>query len=497
MREAAVVVGLTLAAAAGAGEITGRVELEENGRRIPAAKVLVVAASMESGEMLAAARTGRDGTYRLAGALEDVIGLRAERAGWIGLAAGGAPGDSLRLDCRQACGPVDFILIRGGVLTGVVVDDLGEPLPRSQVRLISPREFQSGAVQAQDGTDDRGMFRIAGIAPGSYVVRVETPYRSATDVRWEAPDVEVEIEPGQETVLRLTLDRVEPRAFRVAGTVSGVDLPKGRTTAALIAGGLSSRRMRGGQNTTRVHPDGSFEFEALPAGEYFFHYTVRGRSRMGRNVSVGSLRVEADLDGVRLSPGATVSVSGRLELEGDWRAGPPPIWLRLQATPRISKMLDAQRGDWTFEESNVPPGLYGIDLRGREGFIREVRVGDVVVDRRNVEVGAGGLDGVVIVISNEYAELAGRIKNAAGEPAPHCRVGLAGAGRVRVVQADQFGRFRFSRLPPDGYRIAAWTDKTAGDLQLSETWEGAGDAVRSFPVQAGDRIELDLTAVPE
>ena len=51
-----------------------------------------------------------------------------------------------------------------------------------------------------------------------------------------------------------------------------------------------------------------------------------------------------------------------------------------------------------------------------------------------------------------------------------------------MTETDQNGRFRFTRLLPGRYRIAAWT----GEEPPPERW-------REIPVAAGDRIELALT----
>lgn len=73
-----------------------------------------------------------------------------------------------------------FHLIPDSVLTGVILDDSGEPVIAAQVmlELISPttRETSGAARPRQVGgapTDDRGRYEIGGLAPGEYRLRVQ------------------------------------------------------------------------------------------------------------------------------------------------------------------------------------------------------------------------------------------------------------------------------------------------------------------------------------
>jgi hypothetical protein len=64
-------------------------------------------------------------------------------------------------------------IFRAGVITGLVADELGEPIPGSRV-VAMRRQFSSGDwdyVEAgNDTTDDEGTYRIFGLKPGEYIV---------------------------------------------------------------------------------------------------------------------------------------------------------------------------------------------------------------------------------------------------------------------------------------------------------------------------------------
>ena len=62
-----------------------------------------------------------------------------------------------------------------GAITGTIVDEAGDPVVGTRVAAM-PRMFVAGRRRVTPGptatTDDRGMFRIAGLDPGAYVIMV-------------------------------------------------------------------------------------------------------------------------------------------------------------------------------------------------------------------------------------------------------------------------------------------------------------------------------------
>ena len=81
------------------------------------------------------------------------------------------------LPTGQTAEKVNFVLSRGGVISGTVVDDGGEPMASTQVAAMR-FQFMQGSrrlVPAQsdgstDRTDDKGGFRLYGLPPGDYYI---------------------------------------------------------------------------------------------------------------------------------------------------------------------------------------------------------------------------------------------------------------------------------------------------------------------------------------
>ena len=66
---------------------------------------------------------------------------------------------------------------RQAVITGTVVDEAGDPIVGARVQSFA-REFMGGRPRYVAGTagvtDDRGVYRLAGLAPGEFKIAVNS-----------------------------------------------------------------------------------------------------------------------------------------------------------------------------------------------------------------------------------------------------------------------------------------------------------------------------------
>jgi hypothetical protein len=87
----------------------------------------------------------------------------------------------------------DVRLWKTAVITGAVLDEAGEPVVQASVRALR-RRFLRGQPQwsqaANATTDDRGVYRVAGLTPGDYVVAmlsgIASVPASTADAYWQA-----------------------------------------------------------------------------------------------------------------------------------------------------------------------------------------------------------------------------------------------------------------------------------------------------------------------
>jgi len=119
------------------------------------------------------AQTESDGSYVLAGLTPGLFSVSVTAAGM---------GRAERKAEAGASG-VDFVLQRGGTISGAVVDDLGKPLEAFRVyaRLPVRMGTMGGARGDSFGTPD-GRFLLEDVAEGDYVVDVTAPDRATTTV---------------------------------------------------------------------------------------------------------------------------------------------------------------------------------------------------------------------------------------------------------------------------------------------------------------------------
>jgi uncharacterized protein (DUF2141 family) len=103
--------------------------------------------------------------------------VNVSKAGFVNIAYGakasGRAGTAIQLADGQKLEAKAIALPKGGVVTGVVLDEYGEPAPGTPVRAMR-QVMRTGEKRLEsagtDTTDDRGMYRVYGLQPGQYIV---------------------------------------------------------------------------------------------------------------------------------------------------------------------------------------------------------------------------------------------------------------------------------------------------------------------------------------
>jgi hypothetical protein len=511
LTRAVLTAGLLAGLAAGslAADLTGTVRARRDQRLDALARVTVIAQTADGSGVLASTKTDGEGKYAFRNLPLPRVALTARRAGFYTYSAGGHADRQIVLDCsaQQDCLGVDFEMRQGAVITGRVVDELGEPVQAIQVHAQAADEDKSSRERRRGGSmsDDRGMFRVAGLDPGSYRLNTEDNQRRGPGRERSEASLEITVGDGEQLhgiELVLREPAAEPvETFSVSGRVTGVDLPSEGMAF------ISAREQRFGGNAS-VSEDGTFSIPALRAGQYQFRYQVQpspgNRRGMIDSVLLGSREIRADVSGLVLSPVPPTGLDGRLVIESGERDEIMSVSL-MNSERQFGVGLSAEAPDYTFRREDLDAGQYRISVRGRgffgndRLFIREVRVGGKPSESGTISVSEGVIQDVEIILSADFSTIHGRVK--AGLEGGELRkgaqyiVGLKEGNRVRTVQADQRGRFSFDKVAPGDYKIGAWDDMSRGRINQDKAWEEAGSAVREFPVEAGSDIEIDLTAV--
>ena len=179
----------------GTGSIAGTITDGEQKRPLRLARV-----SVRGGDLLGErmAMTDADGRYVIRGLPAGNYQVSVSKPAYIAMQYGArlvAPtaGATVKLGAGAALTNIDVALSRGGVITGVILDANGLPIPFVTVQVLSyvqrdgERYLQSSGNTAQ--TDDRGVYRVYALRPGKYYVMARPQSNaSGTDLRAQSDD---------------------------------------------------------------------------------------------------------------------------------------------------------------------------------------------------------------------------------------------------------------------------------------------------------------------
>ena len=295
------------------------------------------------------ALTDDQGRYQITGLAAGNYTITASKAGYVDGVYGQRrplqPGTPLVLADAQAAGNIDVRIMRGGVITGHVGDEDGEPLMRALVT-VQRYQYVRGERQLMsaggDQTDDRGQYRVFGLPPASTTsARAPRASANSSDAACSssrpgsaaarrtrrrsrgigAPDPanqtqtgyaptyfpgvvstaeagKVTLPPGQEIGGIDFQIQLVPLA-RVTGLVSGAqDVANIMLVPQDASGGLG--RFGGQTLVGRAMADGSFTIANVPPGRYTAVARSGGRSGDPRTAMQTVVVNGQNLDGVTL-----------------------------------------------------------------------------------------------------------------------------------------------------------------------------------------------------
>jgi protocatechuate 3,4-dioxygenase beta subunit len=469
------------------------------------------------------ATTDAEGRYEFKNLPAGRYSLNVSKAPYVsgpwGQPAVNATAKMIELQTGETLDRVDFTLRRGGVITGRVVDEFGEPLSGLEV---SARRVQTinGRRQLmpygpQGSTNDIGEFRIFGLEPGQYAVLAlwrrmgpgdpTSPDRNGYAATYfpgttnEAEAQRFTIAAGQ-TISDLAMALSPIKTARVEGTVVDADgRPMGNTFLEVLQSGANYNFI-GGQS---VQPDGTFIFARLTPGDYVFRTppTTTRQTVAMMKLTVGG----EDIRDLRLVALPLATLSGRIVVDPSLS---PPSALSLMATPEEPLMPGGTKqtsvaDDLTFEltampgrnritSPNLPPGW----------TMRSVRVNsvDVIDDGFDVKPGEK-ITGVDVELTTKIATIAGLVTNARGEPAKDCTLLIfptdskrwKPSGRyLRTARPEQAGRFKVSGLAPADYYIIAIDKMEPGQWADPDFLERIRSKATSVTIGEGETKSVDL-----
>ena len=453
-------------------------------------------------------------------------------------------------------------LTRGAVITGMVTDVSGQPVPDAQVGAMQ-WAFVNGERRLSSGssgrTDDRGVYRIFGLRPGQYFVNasmtrmsfgstsdlllptdadvdralqepatgkqsigvgrtagyVPVYHPSVTSVAQATP---VEVAAGDERT-GVDIQMVMVPSGRVEGTVT---YPEGELprTIQLSMSAASDEGFRGleGFRSSRPEPNGRYQFGGLPPGDYLV--TARANAPGGgadsilwatANVTVtGDATVSVPLElrrGFKVAGRVTFDAAQKppADLRG-WRVGLTPIVGRNEVSLGVTAAeLEA---DGSFTISGVTPGRFRIQPSVPAAAGSEWLATSISVNGRNmlddpIEV-HGDIAGVAVGFTDRVPTLSGKLLDAAAGAAPseyyvilfpaERALWTPQSQRIQAVRVATDGQYRFRRVFPGAYLVAATLDVEQGEWMDPSFLQRVAAGAVPVTLADGEQKVQDLTA---
>jgi protocatechuate 3,4-dioxygenase beta subunit len=342
----------------------------------------------------------------------------------------------------------DVTLVRGGVVSGLVRDPDGNPIPDAAVTIRG-----GGSARAISGPD--GTFRISGVHPGPD--RVARAYgRNCRRVRTSRPSAESEpfvVRPDVPTegvvVVLATGATVSGRVTDEAGRpVPGVEL-RVAWESARGSYGFPERFWRT-HPVCPVESDGSFQVEGLAAGKVLFVASAQGYADSATApIPIGP---SGRHDGIRLVLAAERPISGRVSgPDGDALSGVEIRVVRVEecrsAHQSAARALTADDG--AFAIPGLAKGRWVIIAR-RADFADTAMV--VAAGTSDVRITLGsGLSISGIVTDRESGDPVAGVHVAADSH----RGDRDLPGEDHRTRTGRDGRFALTGLRPGAYRVRA------------------------------------------
>lgn len=389
---------------------------------------------------------------------------------------------------------VTLVMTKGGVITGTVTTQTGEPLVGIYVRARRILEGNRQPTPYRNfvpvrRTDDRGIYRIYGLPPGTYVVWAGGGggFYSAMD----AYDTDVPtFSPST------TRDAAAEIAVRAGEEITNVDIRYRGETGRVISGSVTPRETGTGSvfnisltsaadggstwnSTTTQPPDGGgFTFYGVDDGDY--DVTARSLITDGEWEVSAPQRIKvrgADVTGIQLVTRPLGSVRGRVVLEESKAAEcndkRRPIFTETLVSAWHKENKDQPRFIWSLGVPvnadaqgnvtlrNLAPGEYRFlaQFSAKYWYLKSISIAPRVTKTpspRPIDAGrtwtsvksGDRLSGLTLTLAQGAASLRGQLARGEGETLPDgLFVYLVPAEREK---ADEVLRFFGAAVQPDG-----------------------------------------------
>ncbi|MBI4485986.1 MAG: carboxypeptidase regulatory-like domain-containing protein, partial [Acidobacteria bacterium] len=476
----------------GTAIVRGHVLAADTGQPLRKAQVRVTSADLRESWL---ATTDARGEYEVKELRAGRYSLSASKGSYVALQYGQTrpfeSGRPVEILDGQILEKIDFSLPRGGVITGRVLDEFGEPVTDVLVTTMRSQDVggQRRIVPAgrTSTTNDIGEFRLFALPPSDYYISATLRNSAATTSTGEdrsgyAPtyfpgtanigEAERVTVGLAQTVSEIVIPLLPIRTARLSGRAIDSDGRPivGSVGVFCITAGITPFTV----GTVRTGVDGSFTVSGLAPGSYKLMADVPQIS--GEMATLDVNITGTDVTDVSLVGVKPVTARGRIVFQGSTLKVPPPAALRVTVFPApVNGVVTTftfgppppptiVKDDYTFE-TTVPPGQRQMTVTAPEGWKRKaLRLRGTDVTDEGIEFKPDeDVDDVEIELTDRVTAVTGSVTNARGEALKDYSVVVFPQDRLRWItgsryiqkgRPDQDGRFKLS-VPPGDYYVVA------------------------------------------
>ena len=456
--------------------VAGRITLR--GTPVQGALVLVMSVPPAGRDPIATAKTDANGHYRITNlppgryaVIADAPALALQEETTRGF------GREISLDRGETRDNLDFAMVRGGAITGRVLDANGLPIVSEQIIVIAlsargPRPYHRNHEMMI--TDDRGVYRVYGLPPGLYRISVGEgsgsayrklnygksyyPHTYYPGVLEESKAGVIEVtEGGEVSGVDITVGSRE-RTYEASGRIvdAETDRPQPDINWGYGGNAMSNFGMKSDEN-------GGFKITGLMPGRYSVFAGCEG--------DYYSEKVEFDVrdrnvTGLEIRRKRGASISGRVVVES---VTDPAILSKLSqvslsAVGEVNQVGSSIDPDGSFYFCGLRPGRVRISAWSQRhpGFwlLRVERKG--VQLQEEIEVSSGDhVTDIRVVLTYATGVIRGQV-TVAGPELPQgmtLHISARRLGDERIfkhfsAQTDDRGRFAIEGLAPGEYELS-------------------------------------------
>lgn len=493
------------------GSITGRV-IDQDGQ--PVANIDVIFLSSGPNHSRTQVMTDSEGRFRTDELAPGLYSINCTMPGYV------QQGNAGRISTARPGDTVTLTLRKGGVITGRVTDANDDPIVGATVEaILMQNEAGAKIIGGMYGgrpmlTDDRGIYRIYGLVPGIYFVRLNNKlftYEVANPIEGDLMTyypsasfeeaTEIRVNYGDE-ITGIDLRHRGQRGFVVSGIIVGTPqtqanqddpgMPSNyanvalrslvnRATVATTSAGLNSERRE-------------FRLIGVPEGEYELSAEKYSREDDGARSEPRRVIVRgSDISGIELTLTPLGSIAGQLELAPNSSPASKEECKAQHLYSLAENVITARRSNVKAEEQTVRLSTYisrsgqpdeqgnfvvrGIEaghyylgsiLKNETWYVRAMSLtgadgkakGDVARSGVAIKVGEK-VTGLKVTVAEGAAGLKGKVVSSASLP-QRLRVYLIPAERSAADDLVKYyetvsnqGGFSFGNIAPGRYWIVA------------------------------------------